>query len=110
METLIREDNISDMMKMDSIALLILLYLDDGAIPLASRKDATIGTKICIDAMIKFELIVRTGVEKKESKAKADLFPSTLTIKRWRSSSPILITISTPHQKSNNLINLRDEN
>ena len=57
-EALIRKHNISDTMKMCSIALLILLYLDDGAIPLASRRDATIGTKICIDVMSKFGLIV----------------------------------------------------
>ena len=48
-EALIRKHNVSDMMKMDSIALLILLYLDDGAITFSSTRDATIGTKICID-------------------------------------------------------------
>ena len=89
MEALIRKYNVSDMMKMDSITLLILLCLDDGAIPFTSRRDATIGTKICIDAMSKFGLIAHTGKATKESKAKDVFFPSTLTVKWWRKNSPI---------------------
>ena len=86
-EALIRKHGVSDMMKMDPIALLILLYLDDGAIPFASRRDATIGTKLCIDVMSKFGLIIHTRTAKKESKTKAVFFSSTLTIKRWRKTA-----------------------
>ena len=81
-EALIRKYIVSDMMKMDSTALLILLYLDDGAIPFSSERDATVGTKICIGILSKIRLIVHTGTEIKESKTKAIFFPSTLTIKR----------------------------
>ena len=47
MESLIRKHNVPDIMKMD-IAPLILICIDKGATPFASRRDATIGTKICI--------------------------------------------------------------
>ena len=66
MEDLIRKYNVSEMMKMDSIALLILLYFDDGTISLASRRDAIIGTNVCIYFMSKFGLIVHTGMAIKE--------------------------------------------
>ena len=81
MEALIRKHSVSDMMNMCSIALLILLYLDDGVIPFASRRGATIGTKTYIDVMSKFRLIIHTGMATKESKTKNVFFPSTLTIK-----------------------------
>ena len=67
MEALIRNHKVLDTMKMDLIAPLILICIDDGAIPFASTKDATIGTKICIDVIRKFGLIVHTGTETKES-------------------------------------------
>ena len=82
MKDLIRKYSGSYMMKMDSIALLILLYIDDSAITFASRRDATIGTKICINVMSKFGLIFNTRTATKESKTKAIFFPSTLAIAR----------------------------
>ena len=75
-EALIRKHGVSDMMKMDPIALLILLYLDDGAIPYASRRDATIGTKLCIDVMSKFGLIIHTGTAEKIQKQKLSSSPA----------------------------------
>ena len=83
----IRKHRVSDMMKMDPIALLILLYFDDGAITFASRRDATIRTKLCINVMSKFGLIIHTGTAKKEPKTKDVFFPSTLAIKRWRKTA-----------------------
>ena len=113
-EALIRKHGVSDMMKMDPIALLILLYLDDGAIPFASRRDATVGTKLCTDVMSKFGLIIHTGTAEKESKTKAVFFPSTLTIKRWRKNSQFLSlksngTTNATQKESNDLIQLTEE-
>ena len=84
MESLIIKYSVLDMMKIFSLSLLMLLYLDDGSIQLAPKRDATIVSKICIDVMRKFGTIVQTGTATKESKIKAVFFPRKLTIKRWR--------------------------
>ena len=68
MEALIRKHSVPDVMNVDSITILILLFLDDGAITFASRRDSPIGTKICIDAMRKCRLLFYTRTLKKESK------------------------------------------
>lgn len=83
---------------MDHLALLILLCMDDGALLFYSRKDAIIGSQICIEAMAKFRPIVHAGKIDKESKTKAMLFPSTKTLKcqRFNKSSTLCVTDTSP--------------
>ena len=70
-ECVIRKHKNSQVEKMDHLALLILLYMDDGALPFCSRDDAIIGTQLCVDVMSKFGLTVHTGTKNKKSKTKA---------------------------------------
>ena len=98
-ECVIRKHKPNQIATMDHLALLILLYMDDGALPFCSRKDAIIGSQICIEVMAKFGLIVHTGKIGKESKTKAMFFPGTKTLKRWRvnkSSAPCITDTSPP--------------
>ena len=56
----IRRHTVKDNNKMDELAIFILLYMDDRAIPFNSRSDVGKGTPICIDVIAKFGLIVYT--------------------------------------------------
>lgn len=73
---------------MSLTTILILLYIDDRAIPFISRQDAILGLKLCIDVFAKFGLIIHTGTKKKTSKTKAVFFPGTNTIHWWRRNVP----------------------
>ena len=76
----IRRYTVKDSNKIDELAILILLYIDNGAISFNSRSDVEKGTPICIDIMAKFGLMVYTRSEVKKSKTKAVFFPSVKTI------------------------------
>ena len=78
-ECVIRKHKPTQVATMDHLVLLILMCMDDGALPFCSRNDAIIGTQICIEVMTKFGLIVHAGKIGKESKTKAMLFPGTKT-------------------------------
>ena len=75
--TAMKKYNIHNISKMDCILLLLLLYVDNRAIPFGSRSDAVLGTKIIINIFTKQGLIPYTGTKEKESKTKAVFFPGT---------------------------------
>ena len=70
-DAMLRKPNITDVGACSLTTILILLCIDDGAIPFASRRDATLGMKLCIDMFRKFGLIIHTGTKEKDSKTKA---------------------------------------
>jgi len=51
------------------------LYIDDAAIPFASRDDAIRGLKIYIKIFAKFELTIHTGTKEKKLKTRGVFFP-----------------------------------
>lgn len=71
----LRKHRISDIGSMNLSIILILLYIDDGAIPFASQKDAVLGLKLCIKVFIRFGLIIHIGTKSKHSKTKGMFFP-----------------------------------
>ena len=73
-DTILRKHNITDIGAYSLTTILILLYIDDSAIPFVSRYDATLGTKLYIDTFKKFGLIIHTETKEKDSKSKA-VFP-----------------------------------
>lgn len=81
---MLRKHNITNIGKYSLTTILILLYIDDDAILFASRRDAILGIKLCIDVFKKFRLTIHTGTKKKASKMKAVFFPGTGTIQQWR--------------------------
>jgi len=103
----IRPKNYSNTNKNQSITIFILLFMDDGALPFGSREDAIIGTRICIQTLEKFGLVVHTGNDGKRSKTEAMFIPSTITLQRWRHSQPIAITNTSGHANDHTNITLR---
>ena len=73
-ECIIRKHKNAQVKKIDHLALLILLCIDNRALPFYSRNDITIGIQLCINVMSKFELITHTSMREKESKNKTMLF------------------------------------
>lgn len=101
-DAMLRKHNITNIENYSLTAILILLYIDDGAIPFASRRDAILGLRLCIEVFKKFGLIVHVGSKEKSSKTKAVFFPGTNTIRRWRINSQSLLDISS-NQPDNDL-------
>ena len=90
----IRRHTVKDSNKMDELAMLMLLCVDDGAIPFNSRSDAEKGTPTCIDVMAKFSLIAYTGSKVKKSKTKAVFFPSAKTINSWNNNNSSFLPVT----------------
>ena len=61
--------------------LVMLLCIDNGAIPFSLKCDAILGTKIIKRVFARIGLTIYTGAGNKISKTKAVFFPSTGTIK-----------------------------
>ena len=87
-DAMLRKHNITNIGAYSLTTILILLYIDDGAIPFASRRDVILGMKLCINVFRRFGLVVHTGTKEKDSKTKAVFFPGTSTIQRWRRNGP----------------------
>ena len=81
-ECVIRKHKNAQVEKMDHLVLLILLHMDNRALPFCSRNDTIIGSHLCVDIISKFGLIIYTSTRKKECKTKVMFFPSTKTLKR----------------------------
>ena len=57
----IKKQRCTNISKLSTTAILILLCLDDGALYFGSRDDVVLGTQLCIDVFAKFGLIIHTG-------------------------------------------------
>ena len=79
-ESVVKKHKFNQIAKMGRLVMLILLCMNSGAITFGSRRDAIIGTQICIDTMTKFGLIVHTWKDSKESNIKA-IFPMNTNFK-----------------------------
>ena len=107
LDSTIRKHSNGDINNMSLTMLLMLLFMDDGAIPFNSRQDALIGIKIIKKVFNRFGLTIHSGFGKKKSKTKTVFFPSTKTIKRWRYNSNDFMLNSSDTSDYADVIDLR---
>ena len=63
--------------------LLLLLYVDDGALIFTTRSDAVLGSKIAFMQMKRMGLNMHVGLGDKQSKTEAMFFPTRENIQNW---------------------------
>ena len=72
--TMLRKHSITNVRVYSLMTILVLLCIDNSAIPFVSRHNTALGIKLCIDTFKKFELIIHTGIKEKDSKIIAVFF------------------------------------
>ena len=83
-------------MELETIAVLSLLRMGNGAFTFTSKENLTLGTHTCVKKMSKFGLTNHDGLGNKSSTTEAMIFLSTTTIHELR----IKCSKSTSYEKS----------